>query len=150
MLGGGLDAPVCYQFPAPASGVHPAGLLIPTPLKEARPRPPCAGRQEWRGAGRLLLALTRLLLPAVGPEAISTPGVSAASGSPGDLSAASSIPQVDKAYLCLFFSFWWLLSALVIDGHMLMDFQSATHERLDSYYFNALCRMCRPGGIITE
>lgn len=130
MLGGGLDAPICYQLPAPALGVHPAGLFIPTPLEEVRPRPPHAGRQEWRGAGRLLLALTRPLLPAVGPEAISTPGVSAASGPPGDLSAASSIPQVDKAHLCLFCSFWWFLSALVIDGHMLMDFQSAAHKKI--------------------
>lgn len=30
--------------------------------------------------------------------------------------AASSKPRLDKAYLCLFFSFRWLLSALVIDG----------------------------------
>lgn len=52
------------------------------------------------------------------------------SRAPRDPSAASDKPRVDKAYLCLFFSFRWLLSAAVIDGNLLMDFQSATRKKI--------------------
>lgn len=106
MLGGGLDAPICNWLPTPTLGVPPAGLFIPAPLWRTRgPRPLGAGRQEWQGQPTAPGPDPGRLLQAVGPEAVSTPGVSAGVGSPRGPLGGFQLPPIGQSLFMFVFLF---------------------------------------------
>lgn len=118
-LDSGFDSRVLYRTCShllPGRGGHQVDLLIPREEVRSRAwyrqhrRSPGSSCCTWPGARGL-------------PSTPPTSGkLSSSVVGPQEPRSGFQHTQSNNPYLCLFFSLQWFLSALVMDGYMLMDF----------------------------